>query len=303
MALHMRQWQGSQLKRLEVTRLHPLVLIIFIIGVIALTMLSTHPLSIFISLMTAIITLGKFIGVKTVCKRVVYLLPFYLIVALCNPLFVHQGVTILFYVNDNPITKEAIIYGFVFSLMMYAIILWCQVMKEILDSDKILYLFSKTLPLVALMMSMTLRFIPKFHHQLHMIMDAQRLLGNDIHSGSILHRIRSSFSICSMLITWAFETSVDTANSMNARGYGLRGRTSYSTFTFTRKDKWILAFQIMLLIICLITYMEGAGYFYYYPMLMDMSLGLRDFIYFSSFCLFCGSAFLYESKEVQIWNS
>lgn len=291
------------MKRLEVTRLHPLVLIIFIIGVIALTMLSTHPLSICISLLMAMITLVRFIGVKTTCKRMLYLLPFYLIIALCNPLFVHQGVTILFYVNDNPITKEAIIYGFVFSLMMYAIILWCQVMKVILDSDKILYLFSKTLPLVALMMSMTLRFIPKFHHQLHMILDAQRLLGNDIHSGSILHRIRSSLAICSMLITWAFETSVDTANSMNARGYGLRGRTSYSTFTLTRKDKWILAFQIMLLIICLITYMEGAGYFYYYPMLMDMSFMVKDIIYFSSFCLFCGSAFLYECKEVQIWNS
>lgn len=40
------------------------------------------------------------------------MIPFLLFMAVMNPVFNHQGVTILFYLNNgNPITKESILYG------------------------------------------------------------------------------------------------------------------------------------------------------------------------------------------------
>ena len=43
---------------------------------------------------------------------------FFLLMAFANPLLVHNGETVLFFMNDNPVTLEAMIYGGMSSLMI-----------------------------------------------------------------------------------------------------------------------------------------------------------------------------------------
>ena len=35
----------------------------------------------------------------------------FFMLAVMNPIFIHSGETILFFMNDNPVTLEALIYG------------------------------------------------------------------------------------------------------------------------------------------------------------------------------------------------
>lgn len=82
--------------------------------------------------------------------------------SLANPLFIHNGETVLFFMNDNPITLEAIIYGGVSSLMIVGVLLWCRCYGAILTTDKFLYLFGRLIPKLGLILSMAFRFIPLF---------------------------------------------------------------------------------------------------------------------------------------------
>ena len=50
--------------------------------------------------------------------------------------------------------------------------------------------------------------------------------------------------ILSITTTWALENSVETADSMKSRAYGLRGRTNFSIYRFDRRDGMLLAFLV-----------------------------------------------------------
>ena len=43
--------------------------------------------------------------------RIGFYVPLFLLVAVTNPLFSHNGVTPLFFLNGNPVTLEALLYG------------------------------------------------------------------------------------------------------------------------------------------------------------------------------------------------
>ena len=53
---------------------------------------------------------------------------------------------------------------------------------------------------------------------------------------SMLARIRQFGKEISILISWSLESSIEGADSMEARGYGLPGRTSFHLYRFTSRD-------------------------------------------------------------------
>lgn len=53
----------------------------------------------------------------------------------------------------------------------------------------------------------------------------------------LIKRAKHGIKIMSILVTWALENAIDTADSMKDRGYGLPGRTAFSIYRFDRRDK------------------------------------------------------------------
>ena len=100
-----------------------------------------------------------------------------------------------------------------------------------------------------------------------------------MHTGSLLHRIKCALMVFSILVTWSLENAVDTADSMRARGYGLPGRSAFSIFTLTKRDKRLLAALSLLGAIVAAGYAAGALSWRYYP-----SLKGSGFAPFSSLC-------------------
>jgi energy-coupling factor transport system permease protein len=156
--------------------------------------------------------------------------------ALLNPLFVHQGITILFYFRDNPITLEAVINGITRGLMFGAGLLWFYCYQYLMTGDKFMYLFGKAIPSGSLIFSMVLGFIPRFHARLKVISDAQKCIGMDVMDGNAKERIRHGIKVLSIMTTWSLESAVDTSDSMKSRGYGLKNRSSFVPYRLDRRD-------------------------------------------------------------------
>ena len=93
------------------TRRHPAVLFVYYIMTLVLLIVAGHPLlyGLLLLLMGIDVSLNR--GFMKMLKSFVGSLT---VVALCvvvNPLLNHRGMTVLFYLNENAVTKEAVLYG------------------------------------------------------------------------------------------------------------------------------------------------------------------------------------------------
>ena len=220
---------------------HPTVNFLYFGLVLPFTMCFDHPLCRFVSLAGALCYTLYLNGRKAAGFTLKYMLPMLLLTAIINPAFSHEGVTILTYLpSGNPLTMESILFGASAALMLVSVILWFACYNTVMTSDKFVYLFGRIIPALSLVLSMTLRFVPKFRAQIHTVSEAQRCVGRDVKNGTVLQRIRNGVTILSIMVTWTLENAIETADSMRGRGYGLPGRTAYSIYRFDERDRMAL---------------------------------------------------------------
>ena len=220
---------------------HPIVNFLYFGLVLFFSMFFMHPVSLCISLTAALIYAISLNGRGAVRLSLRFLLPMMVMAAITNPVFNHAGITILTYLpSGNPLTLESILYGIAAAVMLAAVVLWFSCYSAVMTSDKFVYLFGRILPALSLILSMTLRFIPKFKAQFGVVAQAQACVGRDISSGSLLGRLRNAVTILSILVTWSLENAIETADSMKSRGYGLPGRTAFSIYRLDDRDRMVL---------------------------------------------------------------
>jgi len=113
-----------------------------------------------------------------------------------------------------------------------------------MTSDKFIYIFGRIIPVMSLIISMALRFVPRYIEQFNMVREAQKCMGRDITDGNVFQKIKNSLIIFSITVTWALENAVETADSMKSRGYGLPGRTAFSIYRFDERDKMVVIWLV-----------------------------------------------------------
>lgn len=220
---------------------HPSVNFLFFSLMIGFTMFFTHPAYLLASLLGAFFCVGCLRGFSAAGKMLLRLLPLAVLTAAINALFNHAGQTMLFRLPDgNMLTLEALLNGASSAVLLAAVILWFAACTDVITSDQLLYLFGRTAPSLGLLLSMTLRFVPRFRKQLAAIREAQQGLGCGIETGSLRKRFQNGAAMLSALITWALENAIETADSMKSRGHGLPGRTSFSIYRLTPRDRAML---------------------------------------------------------------
>lgn len=283
---------------------HPLVNFLYFTLVLVFSMVLRHPLAQGVSLLCACIYAVQAEGQRAVLFCLKWCLPVFLLTALFNPAFSHEGVTILLYLpTGNPLTLESILYGVSAGVLLVTVMVWFMNSSRVITSDKFIYLFGRVIPALSLVLSMTLRFIPKFKSQLAAVVEAQRSIGRDISQGSLLRRMKLAVSVLSIMITWALENAMDTADSMKGRGYGLPGRTAFSIYRLDDRDKSALAF-LLLCAFCLIMGTAASAFsFRYYP---GIRAGARTPLALSFqlvYAALCAMPILLNAFEERKWKS
>lgn len=283
---------------------HPLVNFLYFTLVLVFSMVLRHPLAQGVSLLCACIYAVQAEGQRAVLFCLKLCLPVFLLTALFNPAFSHEGVTILLYLpTGNPLTLESILYGVSAGVLLVTVMVWFMNSSRVITSDKFIYLFGRVIPALSLVLSMTLRFIPKFKSQLAAVVEAQRSIGRDISQGSLLRRMKLAVSVLSIMITWALENAMDTADSMKGRGYGLPGRTAFSIYRLDDRDKSALAF-LLLCAFCLVMGTAASAFsFRYYP---GIRAGARTPLALSFqlvYAALCAMPILLNAFEERKWKS
>ncbi|BAK14673.1 energy-coupling factor transporter transmembrane protein EcfT [Solibacillus sp. FSL W7-1472] len=100
---------------------------------------------------------------------------------------------------------------------------------------------------LALMMSISLRFIPTLMDETDKIMKAQMARGSDLSAGPIKDRLKAVVPLLVPLFVSAFKRAEDLATAMEVRGYrGGEGRTKYRQLKWMVRDTAILVVLVLL---------------------------------------------------------
>lgn len=284
----------------QLNTIHPAVAALYFLSVLAVTVFSGFPCLQAVSLVSGMLFCFIAEGGRKFIKSASTCFLLFIIVALTNPLFVHNGASPLFFMNDNAVTLESVLNGVYIAAMLLSAIFWFRGFNFIMTSEKLLYLFGKFSPKISLLLSSALRFVPLFKIQAQKIKTAQAAMGIS-KSESIPDRFKAALSMYSALITWALENAVDTGASMKARGYGLCGRTYFALFRFKAKDAAMLIYIFILDAVVFIAGLSGALSFSFYPRITANINGLTV----AAVCAFFLLAFLpiiLEGEEAVRWR-
>lgn len=263
------------------SQMHPIVNLVFFVFVIGLSMFMLNPICLVISLFCAFFNAVYLNGKKSVKLSLLYLLPTTILISVINPVFNHDGVTIITYFPwNNPLTFESIIYGIATAALLSSVVLWFSCFNKVMTSEKFIYIFGRIIPSLSLILSMTLRFVPRFIAQFNTVRNAQKCIGRDISNGSVLRRLKNAIKITSIMISWALESAIETADSMKCRGYGLKGRTAFSLYHFNKRDAAVLTVIAIIGTLAVVMSVSGIAKFRYFPSIKGNVLNITSLIYY-----------------------
>lgn len=244
---------------------HPLVNVLFFISIIAFGMLLRHPVYLVISFISSTayyLKLSGKDGRKTVFR---FLLPMLLFVVIINSFFNHYGVTTLFILpSGNNFTFEALVMGIVSGITVVSVIQWFFCCNEVVTEDKFMHIFGRILPKGALVVSMILRFVPLYRRRYKEISQARKCMGLN-GTDSFICKMKNTFKNIGILVSWSFENAIETADSMKARGYGLKDRTYYSRFQWHTSDTLALISLVLFDALIIFGLVSNSAYCIYNP--------------------------------------
>jgi energy-coupling factor transport system permease protein len=283
--------------------MHPTVALTYYAGLLLFTTLLFHPLFLLTEL-AGVVGLLLFQGQG---RQLVRGLPFFLLaagsVALWNPLFSHRGSHILFYLFDQPITLEAVLYGLMMMLVLLTIMIVFISYNYTMTTDKFMYLFGSVAPRSSLLILMAIRFVPLFQRRLRQITMIQSTRGISVTSGSLRRRMADGMTLLKVLLNWSLEEALQTADSMKARGYGIRKRSTYGIYKMDRRDAAALIILGASGLFTLVCSFQGYGMIQIYPRLKSAVYTWGEAAMYGSLCLFLLVPLWLEGKEKWLWRS
>jgi len=263
---------------------NPIVTFMYFLCVFSCVMFSIDP---FISTISLVCSLIFAISKKYMSNKrenIFYIILFVFMTVL-NPLFNHRGNTVFFYINENAITLEALLYGLSTATMIMSVIIWFKCFGKIMTEDKIIYVFGRVWPGFALMFSSIVRFVSLYTKQWRIISDSRKAMGEN-ETGNVISSIKNGISTFMIMITWALEHGSLTAESMDSRGYNTGRRTSYSKYFFHLSDGLVIAlylgFALFIILTCII---NGISFSFYPDMVMNGNIYFRITVYSVFFIL------------------
>lgn len=246
---------------------HPAVNFAYFALVTGCGMFFMHPVCLAVSLLGSVsyyTRLRRLRGGRSARFFLKLALPVMLLAAATNTLFNHRGDTVLCLLpTGNKLTLESILYGAAAAVMLVSILAWFGCYTEVMTSDKFVYLFGRAIPSLSLVLSMTLRFVPRFKERFEQVKEARICM--DKTARSPMGKLKNAVTCFLTVARWSLENSIVTADSMKSRGYGLRGRTSFSVFVFTERDACLLAWLGLSALFLISGAVSGNLSWSYYP--------------------------------------
>lgn len=279
---------------------NPAAVAVYFLAVAAVVMFSMNPTIALLSLLgaAAYFTLrNKSKSVKTHAG----LLGLVLVLTAVNPLINRSGATVLFMINDAPITLEAVYYGAVSAVSLVAALYWFMSFSQIMTGEKITYLFGRVSPKLALLISMAMRYYSLFTRQMRKTIEAQKGMGI-YREDNIIDKIRGGLRAFAIVSMRGIENGIITADSMESRGYGEGKRSFFSRYSFDVSDIVLVIAAVLLFSVTVAVMSVGGFRVEYYPNIVSPPLTTEAVFGYVAYAVLAMMPAVFEVKEAVRWR-
>ena len=325
---------------MELTSIHPAVYLLYYFIMVLFAFIFSDPYFV-VTFLVLILILIALQGVSSELKNIMKLfIPLSILIMILNPLLNRTGAHKIYLWQNFFITYEAIAYGILMSLALLIVILVFSSYNRSVSYQEMLYIFSKKLPIISMIIVMALRFIPLINSRAIEVQKLNNLKNNGVevdnedcddsnkmdldefnsnintdYNSKFINRLKSNKRIAAIIkeaktlgkimgitVSWSLEESMFTAKSMKARGYNAAERTSYLSYKFGNADYAFLAIIIATVAIIIVGLLKGVGMINIYPSI-DFSFSNLPFnIYYLAFIVFLLPLIYLELKERLLWH-
>ncbi len=239
--------------------IHPVVTITYYTLLIVITAVILNPWTVLTCIVIQLAVIAIYKGIGTIRRPLAYTALLTVIFAVVNGAMNHRGNTPLIFINEVPVTLESLLRGAMAGALTAALALIFQSAACFIDNGKLLYVIGRISPTTALMICMTLRFIPYYGRQLKQLQETQQALGYNTGKAAV--------KLFWAMLSENLESSIETQLSMKYRGYGNSVSRKYrgGRYRFTGRDagKMVLVLIMAATIIGLI--FMGTYRFNFFP--------------------------------------
>ena len=250
---------------------HPAVCMTYFVAVLCFAFCSMHPVYVCLSLVGAAAYAVFLKGPRGLVRTLLWFLPFAAFLVIVNSLFKSAGATVLWKAGFVYITYEGFMNGLAIGGMLLAVLLWFACYSVVMTDDKFTYLFGKAMPTVSLLVSMVSRWVPRMVARGRSVYAAQAALEgpDEGRRGRVSRAARMSTA----LVGLGLEDSIQTSDSMRARGYGIaRRRTSYATYPWRAREIVVLMVILAFVVVNIVGMVQATAGFAYYPYISPVQM-------------------------------
>lgn len=285
------------------SRFHPLVSFLYYAGLITLVFFMLHPIFLGLGLFMILIMNYLHDQLNGVRRWFILLLTSVFFLMILNPLFNERGRHVLFLVGQHRFTLEAVVMGGMNAVSIISVIAIFISYNVVVTPNKLLFLFSKILPQTAVLLMLTLRFIPLMRRRLDEISLVQKSKGISVHHGPWVKKVKTGLTHVQALLTYSLEEAIQTADSMKARGYGSgRNRTTYEFFKFTKTDALAIGYLGILFAVICTGRALGLGVLSVYPFMESWHLSTPEMLILSAYLFYLCFPIFVEAGEWWRWH-
>ncbi len=262
-------------------RLHPVCKIIWVLAVVAGTILIDDPLLLVLLFLSTLpfVIIGKIVKEWSSFVKLALFLSIFIIII--NLLASQHGSHVIYRAIGLPIlgnvkiTLESLVFGVGMSIRLMATISAFAILTLTINPDDLLQtiLLLKLPYRTVLVTSVATRFIPCLLADLDKLQDSLKTRGYQMNKGRFLNRIKRRALLLPPLLSSSLERSIQSAEAMESRGFGSKGKkTYYKTVQTTGTDYFFIMLPVTLFILLITMWILQIGTYEYYPNLSTIAI-------------------------------
>lgn len=268
-------------KKTPIHNLHPACKIIWVLSLILGCFIINDPIILSILFLSTIpfVIFGKVLKEWMSFIKIAIIIS--LILLIINIFASQHGSNVLFDFNFIPvfgslkITFEAVLFGISMCLRLITTISAFAILNFTLNPDDLLQsiLFLKIPYKTVLTVSITIRFIPCLMKDLDQMQESLKTRGYSFNNGGFLNKIKSRAILIPPLLSNSLERSIQSAESMESRGFGMKSKkTFYKNIRTTKTDYFFIMLSLLLASFFIVLFYYGYGYIDFYQDISNISL-------------------------------
>ena len=165
---------------MELTSIHPGVYLLYYFIMVLFAFIFSDPYFV-VTFLALILVLIALQGVSSELKNILkFYIPLSILILILNPLLNRTGAHKIYLWSNFFVTYEAIAYGVLMTLALLIVILVFSSYNRSVSYQEMLYIFSKKLPIISMIIVMALRFIPLINSRAIEVQKLNNLKNNGI---------------------------------------------------------------------------------------------------------------------------